>query len=65
MASWLSRFTSVLLTPDTLVSTFLTVIGQIAQIMLGADRVTIWVAAKSDEAKTANVANATSFVCVR
>ena len=61
LASRLSRFTSVLLTPDTLVSAFLTVIGQVAQFMPGTDSVTVWVAAHKGEAKAAKVASATSF----
>jgi hypothetical protein len=60
LASRLSRFTSVLLTPDTLVSAFLTVIGQVAQFMPGTDSVTVWVAAQAGEAIAANVASASN-----
>jgi hypothetical protein len=50
-----------LLTPETLVSAFLTVIGQVAQFIPGTDSVTLCVAAQRGEVITANAARATSF----
>ncbi|ODS59734.1 MAG: hypothetical protein ABS38_14100 [Acidovorax sp. SCN 68-22] len=61
LASRRSRFTSILLTPETLVSAFLTVIGQVAQFIPGTDSVTLCVAAQRGEVIAANAARATSF----
>ena len=64
LASRLSRLTSVLLTPDTLVSAFLTVMGQAAQFMSGTDSVTVCVAAHRGDVIVASTASAKSFVSV-
>ncbi len=64
LASRLSRFTSVLLTPETLVSAFLTVMGHAAQFMSGTDSVTVCVPAQRGEAIMNSTDSAKSFFIV-
>src|SRR2546427_5962510 len=47
-----SKVTSILLTPSTLEIAFLTMIGQVEQVMPGTDSVTVWVAAHTDRKST-------------
>src|SRR5690348_10069744 len=45
-ACFLSKFTATLATPDTRFNAFLTVIGQVSQVMPGTSNVTVLVAAQ-------------------
>jgi hypothetical protein len=56
----LSKFTSALVTPLTLVSAFFTVMGQTGQVMPGTARVTVWSAGQTGDASMDNAAASAS-----
>src|SRR5258708_19636954 len=64
MTSRFSKFTSVLRTPSTLASAFLTVIGHAAQVIPGTDSVTVWVAAHTGAITAARAREANSLFMV-
>ena len=60
-ASFFSKLTSIFSTPSILFSAFLIVIGQVAHVMPGTDRVTVVVEAQAGALKAA--AAGIGYVC--